>query len=53
MTPAPSTLPTIAFLSGCAIVTPFLSPLSPVFRALLLFLLLKSKDEVPSSGVSL
>lgn len=52
---APSTLPTSAFPSNCAFITPFsgsVSPLSPEFLSLLLVSLPKSKDEVPASGVS-
>lgn len=52
---APSTLPTSAFPSNCAFITPLsgsVSPLSPEFLSLLLVSLPKSKDEVPASGVS-
>jgi hypothetical protein len=52
------TLPTsVPSYVKCAISTPCsssgrLSPLSPDSLSLLLFLIPKSKDEVPSSGVS-
>lgn len=51
----PSTLPTSAFPTNCAFITPCsgsVSPLSPELLPLLLVSLPKSKDEVPSSGVS-